>query len=110
MIKKIQSDSNNFLFKELYYNRARDAMFDIIDNLSKKGYTEIYIPGYIGWSPNEGSGIFDPINKIVDLNRHYYVMDRELNTDINYLKIKILSVKYKLSKHKIYLVYIFIKL
>ena len=89
MIKKIQSDSNNFLFKELYYNRARDAMFDIIDNLSKKGYTEIYIPGYIGWSPNEGSGIFDPINKIVDLNRHYYVMDRELNTDINYLKINL---------------------
>lgn len=89
MIEKIQNDINNFLFKELYYGRARDAMFDIIDNLSKKGYKEIYIPGYIGWSPKEGSGIFDPINKIVDLNRHYYVMDRELNIDLNYLKLNL---------------------
>ncbi len=86
MIAKIQQDPNNFRFRFYYYNRARDAMRDAVAQLAEKGYHDIYIPGYIGWSPREGSGIFDPLNSIAGLSRHYYRMDRQLNIDVSDLK------------------------
>lgn len=86
MISKIQNDKNNYFFKELFYERARDAMQDIVKELVFKGYKKIYIPGYIGWSPKEGSGIFDPLNSIDNLSREYYVLDRELNINDDYLE------------------------
>lgn len=85
MISKIQNDVNNYKIHLVYYNRARDAMFDAVKQLVGKGYKKIYIPGYIGWSPKEGSGIFDPINSINDLSRYYYRITRELKVDIDYL-------------------------
>ena len=81
IIGKIQVEPNNYKIKFLYYNRARDAMFDAVNELYKKGYKDIYIPGYIGWSPKEGSGIFDPLEAIIGLNRHYYRMTKELLID-----------------------------
>lgn len=85
-IEKIQNNRLNYKHKSIYYNRARDAMYDIVNILVKKGYKKIYIPGYIGWSPREGSGIFDPINSITSLSRCYYRMTRDLMVDINHLK------------------------
>lgn len=89
MIKKIQTDKNNDYFKELYYDRARDAMFDVVNQLVFHGYSKIFLPGYIGWSPKEGSGIFDPLNKIKGLERDYYLMDRKLNIKFEDLKRRI---------------------
>lgn len=89
-IGKIQQNIDNFRINFLFYNRARDAMFDMVNELYKKNYKDIYIPGYIGWSPKEGSGIFDPLNAIQGLKRHYYRMTRKLSVDIDslYQKIK----------------------
>lgn len=85
-IEKIQSEESNYKLDFLRYERARDAMFDIVNVLVKKGYKDIYIPGYIGWSPKEGSGIFDPINSIASLRRHYYKMSQNLMINVEYLK------------------------
>lgn len=86
MIEKIQNNPNNFKIQFLYYKRARDAIFDVVNELSERGYEDIYIPGYIGWSPKEGSGIFDPLNAIPNLKRHYYKMKRSLKVDLENLK------------------------
>lgn len=86
MITKIQENKENYYHEELFYNRARDAMFDIVNELVKNGYKDIFIPGYIGWSPKEGSGLFDPLNSITKLNRNYYKMDKNLNINLDYLK------------------------
>ena len=86
MIPKIQKNRDNYFFNEFFYDRARDAMFDIVNNLNKLGFKDIFIPGYIGWSPKEGSGIFDPINSISNLTRHYYLMTKNLYIDIDYLQ------------------------
>ena len=75
----------------------RDAMFDVVSELCKMGYTDIFIPGYLGWSPKEGSGIFDPLEVIPNLCRHYYRMDRELCIDKD-------SVKEQLKERSIFLV------
>lgn len=78
MIEKIQTRRDNYRIDFHYYNCARDAMYDVVSKLVNKGYSDIYIPGYIGWSPKEGSGIFDPLNRILDLRRHYYRITKEL--------------------------------
>lgn len=85
-IGKIQKDLNCFKTDFRYYKRARDAMFDAVKELCESGFADIYIPGYIGWSPKEGSGIFDPLESIENLNRHYYRMSRELFIDISSLE------------------------
>ena len=85
-IDKKQINRNNCLLDFLYYECARDAMFDLVNELFVKGYKDIFVPGYIGWSPREGSGIFDPLNAIIGLNRHYYKMTKELKIDKKYIK------------------------
>ena len=86
MIEKIQKNKEAYRINMYYYKHARDAMFDAVKQLASKGYKDIYIPGYIGWSPKEGSGIFDPLNSISELTRHYYQMTRELSVDLKNLK------------------------
>lgn len=89
LIGKAQQNRDHFRINFLFYNRARDAMFHVVNDLYKKNYKDIYIPGYIGWSPKEGSGIFDPLNVIQGLKRHYYRMTRELSVDTDSLYQKI---------------------
>lgn len=86
MIEKIQKNTELYRIHLYYYKRARDAMFDAVKQLVSKGYKDIYIPGYIGWSPKEGSGIFDPLNCISELARHYYQMTRGLSVNAKELK------------------------
>lgn len=86
MIEKIQSNTEAFKIKVFYYKRARDAMYDAVSQLVEKGYKDIYISGYIGWSPREGSGIFDSLNSITELTRHYYRMTKELSVDVEDLQ------------------------
>ncbi len=90
MISKIQNDRAKCKIDMFFYHKAREAMFDIVSNLKQKGYDNIFIPGYIGWSPKEGSGIFDPINSITGLRRHYYRMTADLEIDTNDLETKLL--------------------
>ncbi|MDM1298600.1 DegT/DnrJ/EryC1/StrS aminotransferase family protein [Empedobacter falsenii] len=46
------------------------------------------MPSYIGWSPNEGSGIFDSV-KNSSLEFDFYHLDRELQIDSSHLKQKV---------------------
>ena len=84
MIEKIQSNTEAFKIKMFYYKRARDAMYDAVSQLVKKGYKDIYIQGHVGWSPREGS--INPLNSIKELNRFYYRLTKELSVDFENLK------------------------
>jgi len=53
-----------FLRPWIPFPRAREAFAALIDALSiRKTGGSILLPAYIGWSPKEGSGVFDPIRK-----------------------------------------------
>ncbi len=79
-IQKTASLADNCLRHEYYYNSAREGMFDLFSNMSAEGMINtVFLPGYIGWSPKEGSGIFDPISKLEGLAVQYYKMTSDLS-------------------------------
>ena len=53
------------------------------------GYT-LLVPAYIGYSPNEGSGIYDPIIEN-DISHYFYLIDENINIDVNDYKNKLLK-------------------
>jgi dTDP-4-amino-4,6-dideoxygalactose transaminase len=82
IIEKTASQSDNYLGREYYYGSAREGMFDLLCNIFAEGMIDtVFLPGYIGWSPKEGSGIFDPINNLEGLQVQYYKMTSVLNVD-----------------------------
>ncbi|MDF2588409.1 MAG: hypothetical protein K0S41_2250 [Anaerocolumna sp.] len=86
LINKTASQIVNFKNNDFYYNSAREGMYDLISNMVKTDMIHtIFIPSYIGWSPKEGSGIFDPMNKIKDLTIEYYKMKKGLEIDSKHL-------------------------
>ena len=93
-INKISSNKNTSLKNEYFYKSARDGMYDLLNNMYKEGFVnKLFLPGYIGWSPKEGSGIFDPINKIEGLEIEYYKMTSELNINHGDLVERIAKVE-----------------
>lgn len=83
IINKTAIEKENFKANEYYYDSAREGMFDLLYNIANAGLVNtLFIPGYVGWSPKEGSGIFDPINKLSNISVIYYKMDKNLNIDV----------------------------
>ncbi|AEE26797.1 DegT/DnrJ/EryC1/StrS family aminotransferase [Francisella hispaniensis] len=77
----------NFSIPTYYYDSARQAMFDLLYNMKIEGLVDtVLLPGYIGISPKEGSGIFDPIYKL-SVEIDYYKMNSNLLIDFDDLKM-----------------------
>jgi dTDP-4-amino-4,6-dideoxygalactose transaminase len=85
MISKLAIDNTRFSRKFFMYNRARDGFSALLKSLDFNNQESVLLPAYIGWSPREGSGVFDPVleNKI---KYTFYAMDESLNIDLNSLK------------------------
>lgn len=72
-----------------YTNSARDAWSKILDILKKENpNSNVLLPSYIGWSPNEGSGIFDSV-KSSGLSFDFYNLNKNLAIDVKHLKSKV---------------------
>lgn len=96
IIEKSSLKQENYKNDEYYYNSAREGMFDLFDNMNENKLIDtIFLPGYIGWSPKEGSGIFDPINNLERINVEYYKMTSDLNIDIKDLENRINKLENK---------------
>lgn len=94
IIDKIASKEGYLKKYEYYYNSAREGMFDLINSMQKQGLVDtIFLPGYIGWSPKEGSGIFDPINKLDGISVQYYKMTSDLSINVDDLTDRIRNLK-----------------
>jgi len=63
-INKKPCNKKAFLRPWIPFPRARDAFAALIYALRvRKMGGRILLPAYIGWSPKEGSGVFDPVKK-----------------------------------------------
>lgn len=90
LIEKTATNNGNFRLNEYYYESAREGMFDLLNNMRNAGMlNSVILPGYIGWSPKEGSGVFDPISKISCLDIIYYKMTEHLGINVEDLRKKI---------------------
>jgi dTDP-4-amino-4,6-dideoxygalactose transaminase len=80
-ITKGAVDSSNCRRSFVYFNSARAAFktFLAAQDLSRDEC--VLLPAYIGWSPREGSGVFDPLREL-GLSYRFYRVDANLNIDL----------------------------
>jgi dTDP-4-amino-4,6-dideoxygalactose transaminase len=64
-----------------WHESARGALQSYLRECRFERGEAILLPSYIGWSPREGSGIFDPIREL-GLNFGFYRLDRALHIDM----------------------------
>lgn len=61
---------------------ARLAFKALLSRMGVPGKGSVLLPAYVGWSPREGSGVFDPIRELGAAYRFYRVT-RELRIDLD---------------------------
>lgn len=77
-----------------YYTRARDGMYDFLRALREARYLEyILLPSYIGYSPKDGSGVYDPVARVDGLKYRFYHVDQMLYIDMESVRMILESVK-----------------
>ena len=67
-----------------FYSSAREGMLDLLKNLLQPG-RDVALPAFIGWSPNEGSGVFDPVEES-GVGRRFYDLKSDLTVDLDSLE------------------------
>lgn len=88
MITKEAQNKQNYIKNKKYFNSARNAFQFLLENIINSNQDIILMPEYIGQSPREGSGVFDPIRK-TNTNYKFYALDEKLQVDIKDLISKI---------------------
>ncbi len=95
MLTKEAKNKNNFIKNRFYYNSARSAFIDLLRNLNLKSDELILFPSYIGQSPIEGSGVFDPVRKL-NLSYMFYKINDDLSVNFDDIKFIIKEFKIKI--------------
>jgi dTDP-4-amino-4,6-dideoxygalactose transaminase len=89
VITKRAENSSNYARRIIPFQAARVAFGAILSALGiSRG--KVLLPAYIGWSPREGSGVFDPIASL-HLDYSFYALDERLRIDIDSLRTEIHS-------------------
>lgn len=83
MIAKNPYDKTKYRYPVFYYNQARSALKNVLQALLNVGRYTLLLPSYIGISPKEGSGIFDPICEL-GIDYQFYQMDEKICIDFNH--------------------------
>ncbi len=79
LINKLAINRENFFAPTLFYDSARAAFGDILDYFyHEQNIKIIFMPAYIGISPKEGSGLYDPIKDREYIKPIFYKMNNDL--------------------------------
>lgn len=87
IIEKVASQ-NNYRRNIVFFDRARDGFRCWLENLKETSDDIVLLPAYIGWSPREGSGVFDPVRES-GMKYAFYRIDNKLHIDLADLKRKL---------------------
>ena len=85
LISKLPTDTYRYLRPTFAFLNARTAMKAYLQALDLASDDEIIMPSYVGWSKNEGSGVYDPIVEI-GISCCFYKINRNLTIDLDSLK------------------------
>lgn len=78
-----------------FFSNARSAFKFYLKSLRIGPRGVILLPAYIGWSPKEGSGVFDPVREL-GLRYEFYPLDNRLCVDFKALERILASGNVKL--------------
>ena len=95
MLTKEAKNKSNYFKNRFYYNSARSAFFTLLKSLNLKQDEVILFPSYIGQSPVEGSGVFDPIRNL-KLNYKFYKINQDLSVNFEDIKSITKTTKIKI--------------
>lgn len=73
--------------RRLYARAARDAYQALLQELAPSG-RPLLLPGYVGWSPREGSGLFDPVRS-TGMDHAFYPLSERLRVDPEALEVEL---------------------
>lgn len=83
-IEKKQVQKDRYRHQMVYCMRAREALKLFLSCYNREDYC-LFLPAFIGFSPNEGSGIYDPVTEL-GMNHRFYQMDINLEISLDDLK------------------------
>lgn len=81
IIDKGARDATRHRRPVFYYHSAREGFRDFLSNLRAPADAGVLLPAFIGWSPREGSGVFDPVQSL-GLPAAFYPLNRDLTVDV----------------------------
>jgi dTDP-4-amino-4,6-dideoxygalactose transaminase len=79
-----------FLRPASFFPRARDAFKAFLAETGLGPDERVLLPAYIGWSPREGSGVFDPICEL-GVAAGFYGVDERLRVDLDDLEAQLIT-------------------
>lgn len=85
MIDKTAFNAENLARPHRSFANARSAFRSLLAALDFEREETVLLPAYIGWSPREGSGVFDPIAEL-GLQCGFYRMDERLHIDVDHVE------------------------
>lgn len=81
IVTKTASSPGTFRTPTFFYHSAREGMGQVLENVPG-GARGVLLPGYIGWSPLEGSGVFDPV-RAAHVEPGFYGLHEDLSPDLD---------------------------
>jgi dTDP-4-amino-4,6-dideoxygalactose transaminase len=92
-ITKIARDTDKYVQPVFFYGSAREGMSDFLESVASPG-DRVLMPAYIGWSPREGSGVFDPVRQ-AGTPAVFYELNADLTVDLHALKERLATGKFR---------------
>ena len=80
-IAKTAVQFDNYRTPSFFYKSAREGMQDCLDQILTSPSAGVLLPAFIGWSPREGSGVFDPI-RALGVRPGFYTLNPDLTVDM----------------------------
>ena len=81
-VTKTAVDPTTARVPSLFYDSARAGMLDFLEQRrAVEPGLRVLLPSFIGWSPHEGSGVFDPVREL-DLAATFYQVHDDLSVDV----------------------------
>lgn len=90
IIKKSASNFDNHHVSTLFYHSAREGMQDLLREILNDPTQSILLPAFIGWSPREGSGVFDPV-KALKIKATFYSLNPDLTVNLSLLEAALIK-------------------
>ena len=94
-IPKTAIDPAGHAAPSLFYGAAREGMQDLLaqPEVWRSTPRRILLPAFIGWSANEGSGVFDPVTGL-GLEAGFYDLSEDLAVDLASLEAALADQHY----------------